>query len=153
MIKPHRITCFWLSVAIACSWGPAWSQVYKWVDEDGRVHYSDKKPPESESTELEVVEEQPGNVDASGDDGVDVEILKRDRERRERQREIERDQRLRLEAERFRAEHCYEQTETVRRGTSAGGSRVVGTQDVKRCRQAIPTYLQPYLSGFTTETD
>jgi len=33
--------------------GPVFAEVYKWTDEDGIIHYSDKKPKGQEVTELE----------------------------------------------------------------------------------------------------
>ena len=38
--------------------GNAWSALYRWVDEDGTVHYSDKLPPEAIQREREVLDDQ-----------------------------------------------------------------------------------------------
>ena len=131
------------------------AQVYKWVDENGKVHYSDKKPPASENKAVEVVDESILNDDAnildSTDDGVDPDRLRADRLRREQNREDEENQAREQQAKSFQAKNCYTRTEEIRRGNAGGGTRVVGTQEVKRCRQPIPNHLQPYLEDFTYE--
>ena len=131
------------------------AQVYKWVDENGKVHYSDKKPPASENKNVEVVDESVLNDEAnildSADDGVDADRLRADRLRREQAREEEENRVLEEQARNFQAKNCYTRTEEIRRGNAGGGTRVVGTQEVKRCTQPIPSHLQPYLEDFTYE--
>jgi hypothetical protein len=34
--------------------GPAWAQVYKWVDAEGRVHYGERPPPAREADKLTI---------------------------------------------------------------------------------------------------
>jgi hypothetical protein len=143
-----------LTAGLLCVSSAATAQVYKWVDENGKVHYSDKKPPNSENKAVEELTEEElntYNIDASGDDGVDVERLKKDRERRENQRASEQERRLVQEAEAFRGKNCSSGVEDVRRGNAGGGTRVVGTREFKRCQVPIPPSLQPYLQGYTYE--
>lgn len=47
----NRILAF--AVALAASTG-AFAQLYKWVDKDGRVTYSDRPPPAQESKQLNI---------------------------------------------------------------------------------------------------
>lgn len=46
-----------LSLLIACQTAEA-GKLYKWVDENGKVHYTDTPPPESSKTERKVLNEQ-----------------------------------------------------------------------------------------------
>ena len=133
----------------------AQAQVYKWVDENGKVHYSDKKPPDNAQQKVEVVDEavlnDESNVLDSADDGVDPNRLQRDRERREQEREDKEQKRLASEADNFKNEHCVTREEPIRRGKAGGGTRVVGKEEVKRCLQAIPEELRPFLSDYIYE--
>ena len=36
-----------LALALLLAAAPGWAAVYKWVDQDGKVHYSDQPPPET----------------------------------------------------------------------------------------------------------
>ena len=53
-----RHTAIALVIAGTLVSGDAWSAMYRWVDEDGTVHYSDKLPPEAIRREREVLDDQ-----------------------------------------------------------------------------------------------
>ena len=131
------------------------AQVYKWVDENGKVHYSDKKPPESEHQKIEVVDEAvlntESNVQESAADTVDANRLQKDRELREKARDDKEQQQLEAEAANFKNTNCIIREEQIRRGKAGGGTRVVGTEQVKRCLQPIPEKLKPFLSDYIYE--
>lgn len=52
-----HITPALLLLAITCT-GPAIAGMYKWVDENGEVHYSDRVPPEAVKQERRAINEQ-----------------------------------------------------------------------------------------------
>lgn len=52
MAKPSFIA-FCMGTLLLFAWAGASSQVYRWVDEDGVVHYSDQPHPGAEEIELE----------------------------------------------------------------------------------------------------
>ncbi len=52
MVKPSFIVCC-LGSLLLLSWTVASGQIYRWVDEDGVVHYSDEPHPGAEEIELE----------------------------------------------------------------------------------------------------
>ena len=60
-IQPGGLARIWpkrlLLTLVTCLglWsGPASGAIYKWVDENGKVHYSDQPPPEESSEELDI---------------------------------------------------------------------------------------------------
>lgn len=62
-----RPTTCALLIVIACALGSAGSasaQVYRWVDKDGKVHYSDKKPKDAPVKEMPI-ESQPSDPEAA----------------------------------------------------------------------------------------
>lgn len=55
-MKKHQ----WVAAVILMfSFGLAESQVYKWVDADGNVHFSDKPPESQQSTEVDIQQPEP----------------------------------------------------------------------------------------------
>lgn len=60
---------FALAMTIAVLFGaaPAEAQVYRWVDKDGKVHYSDKKPPDAAATDLKIESKPTDPANAEGD--------------------------------------------------------------------------------------
>ena len=52
-----------LIVAAACA-SPAQAQVYRWVDKDGKVHYSDQKPKDAVAKEM-AIQSQPSDAEAA----------------------------------------------------------------------------------------
>lgn len=56
-----RRLAFALTVLIAAT---ASAQVYRWVDKDGKVHYSDQKPPGASADEL-AIQSQPSDPEAA----------------------------------------------------------------------------------------
>lgn len=63
--------CFWIILLATCSL-TAEARLYRWVDESGRVQFSDKPPPSSTKgvSELDqrgMVRKQPGKAASSGD--------------------------------------------------------------------------------------
>ena len=72
MKKHHWVA----AVILMFSFGLAESQVYKWVDADGNVHYSDKPPESQPSTEVDIQQPVPageaaeaGERSEAGEDG------------------------------------------------------------------------------------
>ena len=61
MTTTNRITVFTVLALCAALAGPAAAQVYKWTDKDGKVHYSNQKPPEPE-VETKTLKLDPGPV-------------------------------------------------------------------------------------------
>lgn len=70
-------------------------QVYKWVDKDGKVHYSNTPPPESAQRERQVLDES-GRVTETLDAAKTPEELEAERQR---QAELAEQERLRKEQE------------------------------------------------------
>lgn len=56
-------TVLFLVTACSCL-GTAEAQVYRWVDKDGKVHYSDKKPKDAAAKEM-AIDSQPSDPDAA----------------------------------------------------------------------------------------
>lgn len=94
-----------LFFAIGCALaaGPAAAQVYRWVDKDGKVHYSDKKPKDAAAKDLNI-DSKPTDPNAT-DAAVELEQLKQrnavadeekmQRDETEQQRKRHADQRAR----------------------------------------------------------
>jgi len=55
-------TGFILALAAAAASSAALAQHYRWVDKDGRVHYTDTPPPPSASTKVQQISSQSGTV-------------------------------------------------------------------------------------------
>ncbi len=53
--------CFLIPVSIVISSSNASAKVYKWVDEDGQVHFTNTPPPKKKITEVEVSD---NNIDS-----------------------------------------------------------------------------------------
>jgi hypothetical protein len=91
----------WIAAVILMfSLGLAESQVYKWVDEDGNVHYSDKPPANQQTTEVEIQQPVPApevpEVDKAVETG-EAEIsaeawLEQQRAAREADRQLKREE-------------------------------------------------------------
>ncbi|MCP4875949.1 MAG: trypsin-like serine protease [Gammaproteobacteria bacterium] len=64
MNKLPRLTCFSLLGLVLLTVQPALAQLYKWTDEKGKVHFSDKPPPKSKG-ESEVVNIKKNKTPAS----------------------------------------------------------------------------------------
>lgn len=64
MNKLPRFTCFSLLGLVLLAVQPALAQLYKWTDENGKVHFSDKPPPKSEG-ESEIVNIKKNKTPAS----------------------------------------------------------------------------------------
>ena len=60
----NRITLFCVLALGAALAGTAAAQVYKWTDKDGKVHYSNQKPPEPE-VEAKTLKLDPGPAAAA----------------------------------------------------------------------------------------
>lgn len=43
---------------LACTWGTAQAKLYRWVDEEGNVHYSDRIPADASQQQRKVLDEQ-----------------------------------------------------------------------------------------------
>lgn len=41
-----------LFILIVAGMSPAWGEMYRWVDENGKVHFSDKKPPKVQAENI-----------------------------------------------------------------------------------------------------
>ena len=85
------------------------SEVYKWVDADGVVHYSDKPPPNGQSIEIGIADDPPER-DTSGSPGVYDDVIEQQRIRKEslakEREEADRALRAREEEESKSAEAC-----------------------------------------------
>ena len=67
-----------LLIVLTALWvAPASAAIYKWVDENGKVHYSNKPPPEEDTQEMEI----------ESDPGAGTSTLT-DEERREKQQRL-----------------------------------------------------------------
>jgi glutaredoxin len=51
-----------VAVVLGCTSAAALAQAYRWVDKDGRVHYSDTKPPPTATRSVEQISTQSGTV-------------------------------------------------------------------------------------------
>ena len=65
MTTTQRIPFVKLALAIALALSaafalPAAAQVYKWTDDKGKVHYSNQKPPQTETKDVATVKLDPG---------------------------------------------------------------------------------------------
>ena len=129
------------------------AQVYTWVDENGKTHYSDKKPSgvnEANITEVKEADAKLNVIDSKAS-GLDANKMSRDREGREQEDAEKAEQLKAKEAQAWKAKNCSTQIVNERRGTAGGGSRIVGTKEVKRCNQEIPSAYQPFLSDYLPE--
>ena len=54
----HKACCLLLLPAIFLSGNALGERLYKWVDADGQVHYSNRLPPEAAKQKREVINEQ-----------------------------------------------------------------------------------------------
>lgn len=72
-----------LLVILLVAWASqATAEVYTWVDEDGKQHFSDKPP--SEETEVREEEYELENIDAGYPPGIVVDPTRQEREQAER---------------------------------------------------------------------
>jgi hypothetical protein len=78
-------------VLLALASGPAAAQkLYKWVDENGQVHYGDKIPPEYANQDREVLNKQ--GLSVGREEGAETPEEARAREEREKQAKAAADQ-------------------------------------------------------------
>jgi hypothetical protein len=62
---PRRLCILIVALgATLCCVPPVAAQVYRWVDKDGKVHYSDQKPPDRKADEL-AIQSQPSDPQAA----------------------------------------------------------------------------------------
>lgn len=97
----HLALC--LSLQLLSAEVPA--EVFKWVDESGRVHYGDSRPRDIESEALEEFV-PPSPEDVSDAERRLEEMLKRDRARSDRREEAREDAREALREEQSRLARC-----------------------------------------------
>ena len=110
---------------------PVGAEVYKWIDEQGRVHYGDK-PPEQGAREMQV---DPG----TGSGGpIPSDAQRRDKTQRllrafdeERRLKQQREQRQEAEAAE-RRQRCARARDRLRRYTHAGGLYEIDDQGNRR---------------------
>lgn len=112
---PAGAGCLLLALLLPGVSLPAGAEVYRWVDDQGRVHYGDSAPENQQSTTIDTSTE---NVLESGEhfspEAIQYRQEKRAREARkarqeaqQRQREADRAaQQAKKAAERWRKEHC-----------------------------------------------
>jgi len=62
-----------LTLALLLSMLPAWGAVYKWVDESGRVHYTDQPPPGGAKRQETVTTRKPATAPTATTPGADGE--------------------------------------------------------------------------------
>ena len=91
----------------------AQAEIYRWVDKNGKVHFTDKKPaPEAENITKEV---KSHNIDTSSTE-VQKLTLMREQEERNRQEQIMRErQALKPEIDKQRQVYCDKQKERLRK--------------------------------------
>lgn len=95
---------FLLILALAGS--PAWAQIYKWVDEKGRVQYGEKPPAGAKSTPLRP-SQPPGGTQRPAPDVADQELDFRRRQLKRGQEEER--QASQTQADRERCEQAKEE--------------------------------------------
>ena len=83
MARSKRLGFLFLSALLVCVAPAAWSQVYTWVDENGRKHFGDSVPPEYEGQAVEVKLPKPNSAAAVE---VDDSAALRAREEREQRK-------------------------------------------------------------------
>jgi glutaredoxin len=59
-----NLACAAIAVALGCTSAEVLAQAYRWVDKDGRVHYSDTKPPPSATRSVDQISTRSGTVSA-----------------------------------------------------------------------------------------
>lgn len=105
-MRIHSALAFLFLLLLAANAAQA-SQVYKWVDKDGKVHYSNTPPPEAAQTERQVLDEH-GNVTATLSAPKSPEEIAA-----EQQRQAELEQQRKLAAEQEAKDRLLLQTYTV----------------------------------------
>lgn len=80
------------------------AQIYKWVDENGKTHFSDQPAPDSAKAKMEQIEAAPDNVYSSNEALPADDKLRREQRRlvaeQERKEQMHRERRAELQAER-----------------------------------------------------
>lgn len=94
--------------------GTAYAEIYKWVDENGKVHFSDKEVPQAEQIKL-------SDPSVETDNNAEVERINENIERLNKQAETERQARQR-ELQRVRDQRNAEFARYERECKSASGS-------------------------------
>jgi len=104
VMKRHK---FIAALVLMLCFGLVDSQVYKWVDEDGNVHFTDRPPENQQSTEVEIQESLPGTQegesDLSAETWLEQQRAERDADRQQRQEQarlVEDDSQQRCQAAR-----------------------------------------------------
>jgi hypothetical protein len=89
------------------------AEIYRWVDKDGKVHFTDRKPaPEAENITKEV---KSHNIDTSSNELNKI-VAMRDRDERERREQTIREQQgLQPELDKQRQAYCERQKERLRK--------------------------------------
>lgn len=91
----------------------AHAEIYRWVDKDGKVHFTDRKPaPEAENITKEV---KPQNIDTSSNELNKI-VAMREQEEKQRQEKIMRErQALKAEIDKQQQIYCDKQKERLRK--------------------------------------
>ena len=129
------------------------AQVYTWTDENGKVHYSDKKPSQTAGAEVKQVEDSAlknFNVIDSQDAEVDVDQISEARKNRRQEDEAKKQARSSRAAENWKSKNCSIDVENIRQGNANGTTRIIGTKEVKRCKQPIPPAYRPFLADYSS---
>lgn len=126
-------------------------EVYKWRDEAGKLHFSDRAPPSSHRNSGPKVEEvrvNPANVVRNN---TDIKVLSEQmREGRESadkaRREKERSEREKLHsaARDWKSKHCRMVHVPQYRGNVNGTTRIAGYSNQERCDKPVPEKYKPY---------
>ncbi|MCP5149488.1 MAG: DUF4124 domain-containing protein [Ectothiorhodospiraceae bacterium] len=93
-----------LALATAVASSPALAKLYKWVDENGNVTYSERKPPDTKAQEIELRGVKPANPDAASEledlrDRSDASRKDREFARTVAEEQRERDERIKKNCE------------------------------------------------------
>lgn len=100
MKRVYTTICILSAMALAQGLAAAERSLYRWVDENGKVHYSDTVPPEGSKQDRDVLNEQGMTIDRLEGAKTPEEIAAEQR-RREEQEQKERQTRAQAEQDRM----------------------------------------------------
>ena len=135
---------------------PVWAALNKWVDSEGKVHYSDSAPPDAKSTKVRTY--SPGNDDTQPTPAPAKSLAEREKDLKKKEQENQKEEqkaKQAKEAEDAKKQNC----ENARRNLSTlensprissyseTGERVIMSDDARNqhtqeARQAIEKYCK-----------
>jgi hypothetical protein len=163
-LAPAWLALFFMAIAV-----PIQAEVYKWVDENGRAHYTDKLPRQGEHTQLRAPAatntQLPAPAATNTRQDVSVqsdEVLSEDEANRRgrewyRQQMVEmerfnkkRDEKIRAEQEKFKADQKAEQK---RRDDKIAASQSQDNELIAECKRNREVYCDKGLDKIKTEQE